>query len=181
MVDIHTARTALYRLYDGEGVLLYVGITNMPNVRFAAHSMKSWWRRVDRKDIVWFADRQQAERAETRAIRDERPVFNVAKSPWRSVVAAAELDDLPNDLDEFDLRLVDVARARHQAKEELLAADVELRKLVAEGRAAGLGPSRMAKLTGFTREWVAKIAPAPRDAARQGAIERRLDKLDASD
>jgi predicted GIY-YIG superfamily endonuclease len=159
VVNIHTARTALYRLYDGEGVLLYVGITNMPNVRFAAHSMKSWWKRVDRKDIVWFDNRQQAEQAETRAIRDEQPVFNVAKSPWRSVAAAAELNDLPDDLDEFDLRLVEVARARHQAKEELLAADEELRELVAEGRAQGLGPSHLARLTGFTREWVAKIAP----------------------
>jgi hypothetical protein len=41
-------------------------------------------------------------------------------------------------------------------------ADVELRELLQEGRAAGKGPSHMAKLTGFTREWVAKIAPAPK-------------------
>lgn len=164
MVNIHTARTALYRLYDREGALLYVGITNMPNVRFASHSMKSWWKRVTRKDIVWFDNRQQAEQAETKAIHEEQPVFNVAKSPWRSVTAAAELSDLPDGLDEFDLMLVEAARVRHQAKEDLLAADAELRKSVVEGRAAGLGPSHLARLTGFTREWVAKIAPASKSS-----------------
>lgn len=161
MVNIQTARTALYRLYDGEGVLLYIGITNMPNVRFASHSMKSWWRRVARKDITWFENRPQAEQAETRAIRAERPVFNVAKSPWRSVAAAATPSELPPDLDEFDHRLVDAARGRQRAKEELQAAEAELRSLVAVGRGRGLGPSKLAKLTGFTREWVAKIAPDP--------------------
>ncbi|MFI5992424.1 GIY-YIG nuclease family protein [Streptomyces sp. NPDC051362] len=160
MVDIHTARTALYRLYDEDGVLLYVGITNMPNVRFASHSMKSWWKRVARKDIAWFDNRQKAEQAETKAIHEERPVFNVAKSPWRSVTAAAELGDLPAGLDDFDYRLVEAARVRHEAKRELLEADAELREAVVEGRAADKGPSHMAKLTGFTREWVAKIAPA---------------------
>lgn len=159
MVNIRTARTALYRLYDEGGVLLYVGITNMPNVRFANHSLKSWWKRVARKDITWYDNRPLAEQAETGAIRDERPLFNVAKSPWRSVAAAAELGDLPANLDDFDRKLVEAAHVRHRAKEELLAAHEELRGAVAEGRAAGKGPSHMAKLTGFTREWVAKIAP----------------------
>ncbi|MFP8944750.1 GIY-YIG nuclease family protein [Streptomyces fenghuangensis] len=177
MVDIRTARTALYRLYDSGGALLYVGITNMPQVRFAAHAMKPWWKRVAHKDIVWFDERQQAEQAETLAIRAERPACNVAKSPWRSATVAAVPDDLPTDLDEFDRRLVAAVRERHRAKEALIAADAELRELLVKGRAEGKGPSHMAKLTGFTREWVAKIAPDPKGAARQAAIKRRLDGL----
>lgn len=82
---------------------------------------------------------------------------------------------------ELDERIQAAAKKRARAEDAFKRADMELRDLLMEGRAAGLGPSRMAKLTGFTREWVAKIAPAPRDAARQGAIERRLDNLDASD
>jgi hypothetical protein len=164
VVDIHTARTALYRLYDEGGVLLYVGITNMPQVRFAAHTMKPWWKRVTRKDIAWFENRPLAEQAETLAIREERPLYNLAKSPWRSTAEPAALADLPQDLDELDIEIGTAARQRLLAKKELEASDRELKALVAEGRASGLGPSHMAKLTGFTREWVAKIAPDPKRA-----------------
>ncbi|MFI1728220.1 GIY-YIG nuclease family protein [Streptomyces acidicola] len=87
MVDIHTARTALYRLYDAEGVLLYVGITNMPNVRFATHRSKPWWKQVLRKEIEWFDTRQPAAEAEVLAIRNEQPLYNVTNSPWRSPAA----------------------------------------------------------------------------------------------
>ncbi|MET9222403.1 GIY-YIG nuclease family protein [Streptomyces sp. NPDC003300] len=76
MVNIHTAPTALYRLFDTEGRLLYVGITNMPNVRFDAHRMKAWWKQVARRELVWFDNRQEAGWAEVRAIRAERPMHN---------------------------------------------------------------------------------------------------------
>lgn len=162
MVDIHAARTALYRLYDGDGDLLYVGITNMPNARWAAHTLKPWWKQVARKEVAWFDNRAQAEQAETLAIRQECPRHNVAKSPWRSAAEPAIPSDLPAGLDDLDLEIVEAARQRLASKAELEEADQELRALVTEGRAAGLGPSALARLTGFTREWVAKIAPDPR-------------------
>ena len=84
MVNIHTARTALYRLYDSGGVLLYVGITNMPNVRFAAHQGKPWWKQVASKEIEWFEARQPAAQAEVLAIRHEQPVYNVINSSQRT-------------------------------------------------------------------------------------------------
>lgn len=65
-------------------------------------------------------------------------------------------------LDELDERIVAATKRRIRAENAFHAADVELRELLVEGRAAGKGPSHMAKLTGFTREWVAKIAPAPK-------------------
>lgn len=51
------------------------------------------------------------------------------------------------------------AKKRARAEEAFKRADAELRELLVKGRAAGLGPSEMARLAGFTREWVAKIAP----------------------
>lgn len=62
-------------------------------------------------------------------------------------------------MDELDERIQAAAKKRARAEESLKRADDELRRLLVEGRAAGKGPSHMAKLTGFTREWVAKIAP----------------------
>lgn len=89
MVNIHIARTALYRLYDGEDRVLYIGITNMPNVRFDAHRMKPWWKQVARKDIEWFENRHQASCAEVRAIRAERPLYNRMHA-WPQIAADSD-------------------------------------------------------------------------------------------
>ena len=56
------------------------------------------------------------------------------------------------------------AKKRKRAEEALKRADSELHALLVEGRATGKGPSHMARLTGFTREWVAKIAPDPKSS-----------------
>lgn len=68
------------------------------------------------------------------------------------------------------------ARKRARAEEAFKRADGELRDLLVKWRAEGVGPSEMARWSGFTREWVAKIAP---NLAQQGAIKRRLDRLNA--
>ncbi|MEU0355685.1 hypothetical protein [Streptomyces cyaneofuscatus] len=79
-------------------------------------------------------------------------------------------------MDALDQEIQNAARQRTDAEREFLRADVHLKELLVKGRAAGLGPSEMAKLTGFTREWVSKIAPDPKKS-RQGAAQRRLDRL----
>lgn len=66
------------------------------------------------------------------------------------------------NMDELDERIQAAAKKRARAEDAFNKADAELRALLMEGRAANKGPSHMAKLTGFTREWVAKIAPLPK-------------------
>ena len=65
-------------------------------------------------------------------------------------------------MDDLDLRIQAAAKKRARAEQTFKDADAELRALLIEGRAAGKGPSHMARLTDFTREWVAKIAPEPK-------------------
>lgn len=77
------------------------------------------------------------------------------------------------DLDELDERIVAATKRRIRAENAFHAADAELRELLVEGRAAGKGPSHMAKLTGFTREWVAKIAPGSEPKKRMVRVPRR--------
>ncbi|GGW82896.1 hypothetical protein GCM10010340_70590 [Streptomyces griseoloalbus] len=75
-------RTALYRLYDAEDVLLYVGIAKDPKLRWQGHAhspTSQWWPQVARKEVEWFATREAADAAETAAIEAERPVHNRAK------------------------------------------------------------------------------------------------------
>jgi predicted GIY-YIG superfamily endonuclease len=70
-------RTALYRFYDANDRLLYVGITTNPKRRWYAHSRdKYWWPEVTRKAIEWFETRKSAERIEKIEIAEERPVYN---------------------------------------------------------------------------------------------------------
>lgn len=70
------------------------------------------------------------------------------------------------------------ARKRARSKEAFDRDNAHLRDLLIKARSEEIGPSELARLTGLTREWVAKIAPDP-VAARQAAIQRRLDKLAA--
>lgn len=78
------------------------------------------------------------------------------------------------------------ARKRERSKAAFERDDVALRELFVKWRAAGEGPSDMARWSNMTREWVAKIAPAAPAAAeaeRQAAMRRRLKHLggDADD
>lgn len=74
--------TALYRLFDSAGVLLYVGISDNLKVRFADHAAsKPWWPDVARRTIELHTVRSAAEAAEDAAIKAEHPVHNLAGVP----------------------------------------------------------------------------------------------------
>ncbi|WP_208903947.1 GIY-YIG nuclease family protein [Streptomyces incarnatus] len=76
-------RTALYRLYDAEDTLLYVGIAGDPRSRWAQHARDkrdTWWPQVHTRDVEWFDTREMAEEAELAAILAERPRHNAVGS-----------------------------------------------------------------------------------------------------
>lgn len=78
--------TALYRLYDPQGSLLYVGISNNPENRFRQHrAEKSWWPQVDGTSFEWFESRHKASQAETQAIATESPRHNIHQTDvWKA-------------------------------------------------------------------------------------------------
>jgi DNA-binding transcriptional regulator YhcF (GntR family)/predicted GIY-YIG superfamily endonuclease len=72
-------RTALYRYFDDADSLLYVGIAYDPDERQKQHALTaqdSWWPMQKRRTVEWRDSREDAERAERRAIRVEQPRFN---------------------------------------------------------------------------------------------------------
>lgn len=75
-----TGRTALYRYFDADDVLLYVGISNDPDFRGKAHLYESrpgnWPKRAVRRTDEWHESRADALAAEERAIHAELPLFN---------------------------------------------------------------------------------------------------------
>lgn len=69
--------TELYRHYDRGGILLYVGISACTIIRLAAHKFESsWYKRIAIVTIEHFDTRQDALRAETHAIKTEKPKYN---------------------------------------------------------------------------------------------------------
>lgn len=72
-----TTRTALYRFFDADGNLLYVGITHDLEERWGNHRRRQpWWLEVARKGHVWLETRAEAEAAEKKAHREELPRYD---------------------------------------------------------------------------------------------------------
>lgn len=69
---------ALYRFFNAEGALLYVGISvNLPS-RLSAHiNEKEWWHEVVQVTVEMLPDRGAALKAEKLAIGAERPLYNI--------------------------------------------------------------------------------------------------------
>lgn len=85
-----TERTAVYRLYDGTGALLYVGISKNFGRRWQQHAYsKAWWPLVDSQTIHWHPTRSAAAKAEADAIRAEGPLHNIVCTPLHAKLAAS--------------------------------------------------------------------------------------------
>jgi excisionase family DNA binding protein len=75
----------LYRVFNAENDLLYIGITNDVVHRFKGHAKTAiWWRDMASYTTeCGFASRHELELAELAAIKDERPMYNTVNNPYR--------------------------------------------------------------------------------------------------
>lgn len=73
-----THPTSLYRFYNANGALLYIGITNSIPRRFDQHSGdKPWYLEVTTMTVEHHPDRPTALQAEKNAIKAEQPRYNI--------------------------------------------------------------------------------------------------------
>ena len=74
--------TALYRIRGERAVPLYIGISDDFGERWKQHAKaQPWWSEMRSLHVdEWFAERADAEAAETTAIAAERPKYNIAKT-----------------------------------------------------------------------------------------------------
>lgn len=69
--------TAVYRHFDADGHLLYVGVTNDPKRRLAEHKCRSVWAdQIADISVKWVYSREDALAIEAEAIATEAPIFN---------------------------------------------------------------------------------------------------------
>lgn len=75
-----TKKTQLYRHYDENGLLLYVGISISTLNRLSQHKQYSdWFSNIRKVTVEEYLTRQEAIDAETRAIQEEQPKHNIRK------------------------------------------------------------------------------------------------------
>lgn len=83
------AGPAVYRLFDRNGVLIYVGASAEVSSRLRKHELnKPWWPDVAEVRVERFADMSAAFRAEDAAIKTEDPLHNQLPGPKATKRAA---------------------------------------------------------------------------------------------
>lgn len=126
MADSPAERTALYRFYDEDDRLLYVGITSDTRGRFKQHaSSKPWWSQVTTRELEWYPTREDAAVAEVVAIRAEHPMFNHQHSPSAALALLPPVQDDP-----MRPKLEPVIRDNRTADQRMAS---ELRALIVAG------------------------------------------------
>jgi predicted GIY-YIG superfamily endonuclease len=84
--DYMTAEVCLYRLFDNEGMLLYIGLGADVESRVATHAAtKTWGKAIDRSRTTSepVGIRASAFPIEAEAIRTEKPLYNRQHNPAR--------------------------------------------------------------------------------------------------
>lgn len=160
------APQVLYRMFDQDDTLLYVGITAAPKERFAAHQAeKEWWPEVARIAQEHFATRREVEVAERLAIIAEQPLYN--RTRWASYVKTAP-DGKPLLPPASELAASDAAiearltRVRTELMPQIQAIRQDRQNAVLEARAAGWSKYRIAGVLGVAGPTVDSIVKTAR-------------------
>lgn len=78
--------SSVYRIYDSAGTLIYVGMSYEPDVRVRVQRReKPWGHEIARHEVDWHPNRQTAQQAEERLIKERQPRYNVTHTPEHQV------------------------------------------------------------------------------------------------
>lgn len=116
------SRTYVYRLFDRQGRLIYVGATVDPETRISVHRQTTWWGpQIHRIKIKVYPNRQQANDAEKEAIRTEHPRWNINLRTWgRKNWSAQNIKDFIQAMEMFDQHLTEPRQKRIATAKRML-------------------------------------------------------------
>jgi hypothetical protein len=139
---------ALYRLYDGQGRLLYVGISSFPTTRLEEHARtKPWWPEVAYRSIEWFETGDLAREIEKAVISSERPLHNYLDSRIPTPSAHRSEGAASEGLQEAAERFIE-SRRRLDADRE------HLNRLIFDARQAGMTRAEVVRTTGLNPQTI---------------------------
>ena len=132
----------LYRCYDANDALLYVGLTSNPKQRFNSHEKgKSWWEDIVRIEVEHFDTRAACAAAERRAIKQESPLYNL-------ILAGGSSD--PSEVARLEAAL-------GCAQSTLTAAHAERELLIHQAHSIGMTLRAIAQATGLSHQRIHQI------------------------
>lgn len=165
---------ALYRLFDEEARLLYVGKSVHPRQRWREHAAdKPWWGEVRSKTTEWLDSEEEAARAEIAAIQTEGPRYNILGTPRHREVSGAQRATLDSErFPQLNDIMTGLAAVEDPVERFKAAAEtIELARLtlmpeaskirqdaVNELRDQHMSLAEISKLTGQTRSRVQQIS-----------------------
>lgn len=129
-------RAAVYRLYDAEGNLLYIGSSYDPDARCRHHRGRPWWPQVARRTEEWHPHRSAAYWEETKAIHAEAPRFNRMGTPVYGAECADRQKALSSTLRVKCRVAADALKVRTRVAAEWLTDGYSEDRAIAEGMLA---------------------------------------------
>jgi hypothetical protein len=166
-------RTALYRIRGEADLLLYIGISWSPALRWNQHQVtQPWWDELRSLTVEWYDSRPEAEAAEEAAVVAELPKYNKTylvtartgrKQPKPPKVypirrGAVELEPWPDDEDLMSLR--EVAKFTQLTTGEVRGA------LIQTGGPYGLDLGDLTLFRrGDIRQWIADLTVETKQTA----------------
>ncbi|MEU1497291.1 GIY-YIG nuclease family protein [Streptomyces sp. NPDC005732] len=159
MTGAPAGRTALYRFFDKDDQVIYVGISNNPRTRWQGHAAdKPWWTDVVTREVEWFGTRKDAERAERREIGAHYPKWNTAPGmPDRN---EPEMRRAPRKGWTPPASLVELFAHYEQQQEATGKARDELEQAIVAEMRTGVSGDRMAKYFPWEPQTFRRISKA---------------------
>jgi predicted GIY-YIG superfamily endonuclease len=71
------SKCAVYRVYDANDFLLYIGCSPSVLERVNQHIFKVWGHTISKINVEWFNSKEAASNAEKDAILNENPIWNI--------------------------------------------------------------------------------------------------------
>lgn len=145
-------RTALYRIRGEAEVLLYIGITNSPAIRWNGHQLiQPWWDELRTLTVEWYDSRTEAEAAEKAAVLAEQPKYNVTylkptgpareRKPLGAIPVQhgkAELEPRVDDENRLTFDAVGNLLSVKEVATRLRLSEVTIRRLIKSGDLEGV-------------------------------------------
>lgn len=164
----------LYRMFDKDQLLLYIGISKSVQARLAAHGKdKDWFTDVCAVFLEHFPRRSAAAAAEQAAIRKERPRYNIAHNQSPDIKPRplyrqypAEFEDVP----ESDCRVCHRIVRGFDFRDEKSFKEYFISELCQQCQDAFFPPAELEK------NYKAKIAELEREIRRNAMDYKSLEK-----
>lgn len=97
----------LYRHFNKEGILLYVGATSNILNRMSQHKVRTpWFSEIANTSIEYFQTKEELLLAEKQAIRLEQPVYNIRHNKKDSIIENSEILQLFTSLSLTETRVL---------------------------------------------------------------------------